>query len=274
MVEDRTSRASHQRDGGPCGAFTLIELLVVISIIALLMAVLLPTLQQARKQTRATVCRADLRQWGLLFTTLAQGNEGRLRDRDVWDRCRTQQFAYYLDHFDYKEFCPMATRTTSVTGAGGTFLAWYCPRHTHRAGSYGLNGYTPAFDGGEGFGQQPPQERRWTSIYRQRGSDVPIMLDGALWAGYPLSTDTPPKVEDEAATNPTIGGNGMKGFCINRHDGFVNALFMDWSVRRVGIKEIWTLKWHPDFDRRGPWTRAGGVTATDWPAWMRQFKDY
>ena len=45
-------------------AFTLIELLVVIAIVALLMAVLAPAVQRARKQARAVVCRAHLRQWG------------------------------------------------------------------------------------------------------------------------------------------------------------------------------------------------------------------
>jgi prepilin-type N-terminal cleavage/methylation domain-containing protein len=43
-------------------AFTLIELLVVISILVLLMAVLLPTLQRARNQARAAACQAKLRQ--------------------------------------------------------------------------------------------------------------------------------------------------------------------------------------------------------------------
>ena len=62
--------------------------------------------------------------------------------------------------------------------------------------------------------------------------------------------------------------------CINRHQGGVNALFLDWSVRKVGLKELWTLKWAPWHDTAGPWTKAGGVQPGDWPQWMRRFKEY
>ena len=48
----------------PCG-FTLVELLVVIFIIAVLMAILLPTLSRARTMSRRLSCLNNLHQIGI-----------------------------------------------------------------------------------------------------------------------------------------------------------------------------------------------------------------
>jgi prepilin-type N-terminal cleavage/methylation domain-containing protein len=57
--------------------FTLIELLVVIAIIALLMAILMPALQRVNKQAKTILCRANLREWGVLWAMYTDDNDGK-----------------------------------------------------------------------------------------------------------------------------------------------------------------------------------------------------
>lgn len=63
--------------------FTLIELLVVVAVIAMLMAILLPSLANARQQATAVACLANLRQSGMALEMYGTQNNRLMVARDV-----------------------------------------------------------------------------------------------------------------------------------------------------------------------------------------------
>ena len=109
----------------------------------------------------------------------------------------------------------------------------------------------------------------WRTREQKKANNIPMFFDCVFIDTWPSHTQGPPEVD-----GIVVLPNEMHLVCINRHNGYINAVFLDLNVRKVGLKELWTLNWHRNFDTQGPWTIAGGVQPDDWPVWMRKLKDY
>jgi prepilin-type N-terminal cleavage/methylation domain-containing protein/prepilin-type processing-associated H-X9-DG protein len=119
-------------------AFTLIELLVVIAIIAILAALLLPTLAKAKQKGQSAECINNLRQWGLA-TQLYTGDNNEFLPRegvqtpDLAFLNNPARYAWYKELPELLNFPPykdMPWRTNPTAALAKSI--WICPTNPRR----------------------------------------------------------------------------------------------------------------------------------------------
>ena len=163
---------------------------------------------------------------------------------------------------------------------GGAFVAWGPFTATdgstntwwdHLAtGSYGFNDWCANPPSGEDsfWGLESTNAVRKISA---SGADcIPIVLDSVYVESAPFENNSAPTDEEHGTDvyNASYSSDAMKFHCIDRHKGGINATFVDMSARHVGLKQLWRLKWHKNFD----YTNA--LPPNAWPTWMEKYKDY
>ena len=236
--------------------------------------------EQGRRRAKEAVCLANLQRWGSMFQSYMEDHDGKFNPG--WDVGVTELWMnalrpYYQDRWPLL-LCPTATRLAGPDMDWGTFTAWSRTVGLPGGGahlyvsSYGINSWTNNMSQSRGFRLE---EEFWgTAEGVERPERVPVFGDATWHDAWPRATDTPLPLPVDLGGDTGGIGSEMNLFCIDRHGGGANMLFMDWSARKVGLKGLWALEWHRGYDIAGPWTTAGGVLPSDWPDWMQGFKDY
>ena len=251
--------------------FTLIELLVVIAIIAVLMGILMPALSRVRKQAKTVICQANLKHWGVIFRMYTDDHEGKFYP--AWSTSDEGHIWIGALHPYYRDegitYCPSAKKIGFDSAAlrGGTFQAYgLFPEDDQRigyaglGGSYGINDWVGNPAEATNAGKLSSRKSwYWAKTDVKGANNIPLFLDSMWLGGKPHHTDGPPGSEDHSGEGAT---GKMQRYCINRHEGYVNAVFMDFSVRKVGLKELWSLKWHGAFDTQY------AMAEIQWPDWL------
>jgi len=249
---------------------------VVLALCALVLISCLGAVgRQGRMRAKEMVCLGNLHQWGHVFESYTQDNQGNfLSGAGAGSGLWWLEPLWPYHQSPRLSLCPTAT-TLPGQGKARSYArqAWKSMRHV---GSYGINGWicnpSPYLPPNGSMWGRAPVSNCWRTPAHEAADKAPVFSDMWWVDAWPRATDEPTTIDLAIPDRPNV--DEMERICMDRHNGAVNLLFMDWSARKVGLKGLWTLKWHRSFDTTGPWTKAGGVEAADWPEWMRDFKDY
>jgi len=236
--------------------FTLIELLVVISIIALLLSILIPSLNRAKEQAKGVVCSARLKQLGLAWQMYCIDNDEYIPLEDYTSGSNIFG-VMWTDHLN--KYLETSTIYDKDEGGRGTNAILWCPSvkktgpmmeiYTDYWGwttTYMANNFAGVYYETPGSTTRKIARRR---TKHRRPSVTMIFCDGVWRQSYLTLLLYGVSGEDMLT--------GTDYYC--RHNGRMNAVFMDGSVGSFEKKLMWDtdritsiqLPWY-DVDKT-PW---------------------
>jgi prepilin-type N-terminal cleavage/methylation domain-containing protein len=209
--------------------FTLIELLVVIAIIALLMSILVPSLEKVKRQARVVVCQSNLHQWAITFKMFTDEHNNKFMSGDEYEDLITGPSGFggeesiddSPDHSwplilrsyykDEKLLCYPSAKKPPLDGTRdrkdtvySTWGLWIYYHIESIYGSYGINSWVL---------NQDDRNGRWRTVVAKNADRIPILLDCYWVEGYPEHSDQPPdwQISGEFGNSD----NHMRRFCVD-----------------------------------------------------------
>jgi hypothetical protein len=111
-------------------------------------------------------------------------------------------------------------------------------------------------------------------------SRIPVLGDQQWAGGFPYGEDMPLEYEERSGI---FDGDGeINRFVIKRHGYSINLVFLDWSVRKSGLRQLWALKWSAQkTETNRPTSVWGNLNVVpdwnkpdQWPEWLQKSKNY
>ena len=214
--------------------FTLIELLVVIAIIAMLMGILLPSLNRARRQAKKIACISNMRQMGIALQTYLMDSENRLPPSSCYLSDPNQYWLKILTKYTGEKLlfhCP--------SDEAKNFIDWNLPLDKQpedsRWSSFALNGLLdPRCSYNRG---------RYNNVIniRQPGYCIYVSESPSSWTKY-----------DHVHPETWGSLDQAKGqIARDRHNGTSNFLFVDGHAENLKIEQTWSWPgqcyWYPGY---------------------------
>jgi prepilin-type processing-associated H-X9-DG protein len=234
------------------------DVIVLIACIAFALAGMGAVGATGRSRAKEAVCLSNLKGWGMVWKSCTDDRDGRFPDRgEMALEWPFTAFPYYRN--PKLMLCPAATKPF-IEGGLYPFAAWKYEGWDYEtvcAGSYCVNYWA----------SDEYDARFWGTPHIVGAASVPLLVDGNWKDAEPIESDEPFSTREEMVRfGWTPNEHEMRRVCIDRHGAYVNACFLDFSVRRIGLKRLWRVPWHREWDM--------GAPLPVWPEWMQNFKDY